>query len=275
MTAVLSRNVLVFLISFLSLSGTGRADDFENKKAFAEQLTNDIVRSGLRKIYVPDFTDSLAGRVTLGRYFAASVSTLLNDNAKGFAVASRVEVHRYLRASGRTDRDLSTPDVLAKLMSDLGLDAILWGSISMNRDEVTINLVARNSLGKELFKNQRHERLSPILQSDFTAQVDTDFYFVGLDGITMPKCLYCPIPPYPIGQGNRSLEGDVILSVLVTVDGKPDQIRIVQKLGPDLDRAAIEGVQSWRFSPSKDPYGRLVPVRLPVQITFKMHWQFR
>ncbi len=111
---------------------------------------------------------------------------------------------------------------------------------------------------------------------DFEAgQSGADFYFAGLDGVTLPKCLYCPIPFYPVGQGSPSVEGDVVLSVLVTVEGKPDQIRLVQKLGPALDRAAIERVQSWRFEPSKDPDGKFVPVRVPVQVTFKLHWQLR
>jgi hypothetical protein len=57
-----------------------------------------------------------------------------------------------------------------KLMSDLGVDAILRGSVTMNQGKVTIDLVARDQFGKELFKN-------------------------------------CPIAPYPVGQGSRSLEG--------------------------------------------------------------------
>ena len=134
----------------------------------------------------------------------------------------------------------------------------------------------RDPLGKELFRNQYEKKLDPGLKDDFeTGQAGADFYFAALDGVTVPKCLYCPAPHYPVGQGSRSLEGDVVLSVLVTLEGKADQIRVVQKLGSTFDRAAIEDVQSWRLEPSKDADGNFVPVRLPVQVTFKMNWQVR
>lgn len=230
----------------------------------------------MHKIYLPDFTDTSGRQITLGRFFAGTFSKLLDDNSRDFAFISRVDVHRYLAKSGWTDRDLSTADVLAKVASEFSPDAIVWGSVSVNEDVATTDLIVRDPSGKELFRNQYEEKLNPDLREDFEAgQSVADFYFVGLDGVTLPKCLHCPIPPYPVGQGSRSLEGDVVLSVLVTLEGKPDQIRLVQKLGPVFDLAAIEEVRSWRFEPSKDADGKFVPVRVPIQITFKMHWQVR
>jgi TonB family protein len=266
--------VLIFLVGVLALAGNARCADREKRKIFAQQLTKDIVQPGLRKIYVPDFTDSSGRQVALGWYFAATFSALLDDNAKGFAVVSRVDVHRYLGKSGRTDHDLSTPDVLAKLVSDFGLDAILCGSLSVNQEVATINLTMRDPLGKELFQSRYEEKLDPDLRAVFEVSPSgAAVYFAELDGVSVPKCLYCPSPSYPVGQGSRSLEGDVVLSVLVTVDGKPDQIRLVQTLDPAFDRAALEDVQSWRFEPGKDSEGNSVPVRVPIQVTFKMHWQ--
>lgn len=267
---------LVVFACVLALAGTARADDLAKTKAVAEQLTKDIARSGLRKIYIPDFTNSSGRQVALGRYFAATFSNLLSDNAKGFAVISRIDVHRYLAKSGWTDHDLSTADVLAKLVSGFGPDAILWGTVSVNQDTATIDLIIRDPSGKELFRSQYEEKLNPSLRDDFEAgQSGSDFYFPGLDGVTLPKCLHCPMPPYSDAPRSRRVEGQVILSVLVTVEGKADQIRLVQKLDPDLDRNAIDGVQSWRFEPAKDPDGNFVPVRVPVEVTFKLHWQFR
>jgi TonB family protein len=212
----------------------------------------------------------------LGQYFAASFATLLNNKARSFAVVNRVDAHRYLNKSAQTDHDLSTPDILAKFVSDFGTDAILSGSISVNEGVATIDFVGREASGKELFRSQYEEKLNPILREDSeSGQSDAGFYFAGLDGVTPPKCLHCPIPEYPIGQGHPRLEGDVVISVLVTVEGKPEQIRLIQALGPDLDHAAIEGVRTWRFGPSKDADGKFVPVRVPVKITFKMNWQTR
>src|ERR1700730_5215788 len=108
---------LVVLACVLALARTGRPDDLEKRKTFAQQLTKDIARSGLRKIYVPDFTDTSGRQVILGRFFAGTFSKLFDDTARDFTVISRITVHRYLAKSGWTDHDLSTADVLAKVAS--------------------------------------------------------------------------------------------------------------------------------------------------------------
>jgi hypothetical protein len=119
---------------------------------------------GLRKIYLPDFTDTSGRQIILGRFFAATFSKLLNDNARDFAVISRIDLHRYLANSGWTDHDLSTADVLSKLVSHFSPDAILWGSVSANQDAATIDLIVRDPLGKELFRSQYAEKLNADLQ---------------------------------------------------------------------------------------------------------------
>jgi TonB family protein len=265
---------LIVLVCVLALTATAKADDVEKRKAFAQQLTKDIARSGLRKIYVTDFTDSSGKQAALDRWFAGTFSQLLSDNAKGFVVISRVDVHRYLAKGGWTDRDLSTPDVLGKLVSGFDPDAIVWGTVSVNQHAATISLILRDPLGKELSRSQYEDDLNPVLRDDFeVGQSGVDFYSAGLDGVTVPECLYCPAPEYPMGQGSRSAEGKVLLTVLITVEGKADQIRLVNSLDPAFDRAAIVVVQSWRFKPAKDPDGKLVPVRMPVEVTFKRHWK--
>jgi hypothetical protein len=52
---------LAVLACVLALARTARPDDLETRKTFAQQLTKDIARSGLRKIYIPEFTD-ISGR---------------------------------------------------------------------------------------------------------------------------------------------------------------------------------------------------------------------
>jgi TonB family protein len=94
------------------------------------------------------------------------------------------------------------------------------------------------------------------------------YYFAALDGVTMPECVYCPAPQYTEKARSKKVEGKVVLSVLVTAEGKADRIRIVTSLDPDLDRSSIHTVSSWRFQGSKDSDGKSVSVRIPVEITF-------
>ena len=264
---------LMFLACILAIAGFAKADDLSDRReAAAQRLANEIARSAVHRIYVPDFTDVSGEHVVLGRFLAATFSTLLHDNAKGFAVANRIDAHRYLAESGRTDRDLSAIEALAKLVSDLGADAILWGTVWVNQDAVTIDFSLRDTSGKELLKSRYEENFNVSDRDEFEAD-RSDSYFAGLDGVTVPKCLYCPVPPYPIGQGSPKHDGVVHLYVLVTIEGKAAEIRVTKSLDPAFDRAAIEGVRSWRFEPAKDPDGKVIPVRMPIEVTYKQRWR--
>ena len=56
----------------------------------------------------------------------------------------------------------------------------------------------------------------------------------------------------------------------MTAEGKADKIRVVTGFDPDLNRASIRTVSSWQFQASKDSDGKSVPVRLPVEIAFRL-----
>jgi TonB family protein len=83
------------------------------------------------------------------------------------------------------------------------------------------------------------------------------------------------MPEWPVGRGSPSREGNVVLWTLVTLEGKAEQMRVAESLNAVFDEAALECLRSWRFEPAKDADGKSVPVRVPVQITFKMRWQIR
>lgn len=56
--------------------------------------------------------------------------------------------------------------------------------------------------------------------------------------------------PYPMASARRHEEGRVVLRVLIGSDGIPQRVEVEESSGfPQLDRAAREAVQKWRFSP--------------------------
>jgi TonB family protein len=267
---------VALLACVLAFARGANANVVDERRAFAQELAKDVAQRGLQKLYVPDFTDESGRPFVLGRFFAATFAQMLGENAKGFVVLDRVDVHRYLSKSERKGQNLTDPDVFAKLVSDMGPDGILWGKVSVNQDLATIDVVMRNLSGKELAQRRYEEKLDAGLRADLEAsQSGGIFYYAGLDGVSLPKCLYCPAPYWPVGQGSPGREGDVVLSVVVTLEGKADQMLVIQTLDPVFDRAALEAVRSWRFEPSKDADGKSVPVRLPVQVTFKRSWKVR
>ena len=263
--------ILVSLACVFASIGSAETDYGKARKKFARQLRQNISGLSLHNVYVPDFTDPSGKQNPVARFYAASFSKLLADDSKAFSVVQRNNVHRFLSESGWTDRDLAKSDVLAKVVSKFSPDAILWGMLSTNGDKLTIDFVARDPSNKELFRDQFSEKIDlfvvDMLENDGS---EPAYYFVTLDGVNMPKCVSCPDPPYTENARSKKVQGRVVLSVLVTAEGKADKIRVVTSLDPDLDRSSIRTVSSWRFQASTDSDGKSVSVRLPVEVTFRL-----
>lgn len=71
-------------------------------------------------------------------------------------------------------------------------------------------------------------------------------------GTTMPTCLYCPDPRYSDEAREAKVQGTVTLQVLVGVDGRAADVRLVKGLGMGLDERAVQAVRTWHFKPAQD-----------------------
>lgn len=88
-------------------------------------------------------------------------------------------------------------------------------------------------------------------------------------GITPPTVLREVKPDYTEEARRRSLEGDVVLEIVVRRDGSVGDVKILQGLGGGLDARAVDAVRQWRFSPAKRQ-GAPVDVIVEVAVEFKL-----
>jgi TonB family protein len=89
----------------------------------------------------------------------------------------------------------------------------------------------------------------------------------GRDGVSVPKCEYCPNPEYSQEARKKKYEGVVVLVVAVTSEGKAANIQVIKSPGLGLDKEAVEAVRKWRFKPAmKD--GMPVAAKVPIEVTF-------
>ncbi len=89
-------------------------------------------------------------------------------------------------------------------------------------------------------------------------------------GTVMPECVYCPNPTFSDEARKTKTQGTVMLRLVVTPDGRAERISVVKGLGLGLDERAIEAVRTWRFRPALEFGGRLVPVWVTVEVTFRL-----
>jgi TonB family protein len=85
-----------------------------------------------------------------------------------------------------------------------------------------------------------------------------------LSHTTAPRVIAKVDPVYSDRARLLHLEGDVILRVIVGIDGRMRNPQVISGyVGPDLDQSAIDVVQKWRFAPAtKDGQ----PVEMPAQV---------
>ena len=79
-----------------------------------------------------------------------------------------------------------------------------------------------------------------------------------------------PPPPYPPVARRLGEQGRVVLRVLVTAGGEPEQVEVRTSSGsPRLDASALETVRRWKFVPARQG-DRPVPARVLVPISFRL-----
>jgi len=85
-----------------------------------------------------------------------------------------------------------------------------------------------------------------------------------------PHAIYQPSPDYDEKARKKKIQGVVVLSVIVTQEGRTADIKVTKTLTPGLDQQAIKAVSRWRFDPAtKD--GQPCPVRIAVDVSFHLY----
>ena len=92
----------------------------------------------------------------------------------------------------------------------------------------------------------------------------------GVNGVGIPSCIYCPDPLYSEEARKAKYQGIVVLQIVVGVDGRATDIRIVKGPGLGLEEKAVEAMRAARFKPALGPNGRPVPVIVNYEVNFRL-----
>jgi TonB family protein len=96
-------------------------------------------------------------------------------------------------------------------------------------------------------------------------------YTAGQNGVSMPKCVYCPAPKYSDEAVAAKLIGTVRLQVTVLANGHPGEVKLLTGIGSGLDEKAVETVRDqWTFTPGKSSDGTAVDVTVPIEVIFQI-----
>ena len=122
--------------------------------------------------------------------------------------------------------------------------------------------------------DQMHARSAAIRrarrsQSDVTSKITPPGTYRPGGDVTAPVPVYKPEPVYSEMARAAKLQGEVVLSLVIGVDGTASNIQVIHALGLGLDEQAIDTVSQWRFKPgTKD--GVPVPVQAAISVNFRL-----
>ena len=88
-------------------------------------------------------------------------------------------------------------------------------------------------------------------------------------GIEPPQLLREVKPLYTEEARRQSVEGRVLLEIVVRRDGSVSNLRVIRRLGAGLDERALDAVRQWRFAPARRQ-GAAVDVVVEVSVEFKL-----
>ncbi|MGD1091202.1 MAG: energy transducer TonB [Bryobacteraceae bacterium] len=87
---------------------------------------------------------------------------------------------------------------------------------------------------------------------------------------TEPKVIHSVQPEYTKEARDAKLQGTVVLSALIGVDGVPADIKVVQGLRKGLDEKAVECFKKWRFKPGSNYFGEPSPTKVTIEMNFRL-----
>ena len=86
--------------------------------------------------------------------------------------------------------------------------------------------------------------------------------------IKPPERTVYKAPQYPPAAQAARIEGTVTLEAIIDAEGVVQNVKVLKSM-PLLDRAAIEAVQLWRYTPTR-LNGVAIPVVMTVRVTFTL-----
>ena len=89
-------------------------------------------------------------------------------------------------------------------------------------------------------------------------------------GTSAPRPIYSPEPEFSEEARKAKYQGVCTLGLIVGIDGRPRNIRVLSSLGMGLDEKAIEAVKNWKFEPAMRD-GHPVNVEIAVEVDFHLY----
>jgi TonB family protein len=248
----------------------------------AEQIRQAKIDPALPKVFVIDFSNASDRQFSkLGSILADDLAVSLSSFASGFQVEDRQAFNAYLKENWMGLGDLKNEVICLTLARSMGGAGIVRGTIETDATQQLRLSVHTDGLGPSWsgeaqlpMTGEMQELLKqPAISYERSAEAipaEPGVLQPGVDGASLPVCVFCPSPDYTDLARTAKYRGTVELSLVVTKDGAVNSVLVLKGAPFALTQKAIDAVQKWKFKPAKF-HGQSVRVRVPVDIEFQLY----
>jgi TonB family protein len=241
----------------------------------AATLSAAIADSNESSVIVFDFAGPDEVTSASERSLADEFSSALARASNGFVVLDRAQIHDGLLAKNWTPLDLVDPHKAVAMAKELNARVYVWGAIAVGPDNIELTLdafrvYAEKRIGGSTVTLPLTDQMKEAKGQRDARNLESHSPQPGQDGYTVPTCVYCPQAQYTQPAEWHHFSGNLMLSMLVTADGRADDVVAIKALPYGLTEKAIETVRSWKFNPAQSPDGSPATVRQSVEMTFRI-----
>jgi len=241
------------------------------------------------KIVVLDFCTWDNQWRPFGAWVADNLSAAWAAGSGGaFAVIDRGQLPAALQARGLTAKDEFESPQAIELAQALGADILVNGRYRALDNDLGLTVNVRAAVAPAASAAEPAHPRRPILfvqsrvtmSSELAGQLGEPLAALGPtheanaprpNPNSFARCKYCPAAEYSDQGRKKKIEGTVMLTVLITAEGRASDITVTKSLEPSLDQQAVTTVGTWIFEPAKDASGAPVAVRQNIEISFHMY----
>ncbi len=248
----------------------------------ADQIRQSKIDPALPKIFVMDFSNAGDKQFSkLGSILADDLAQSLASFASGFQVEDRKSFNAYLKENWMGLDELQNEVACLTLARSMGGAGVVRGTIELDGNQQLRIRLRTDGLGpmwsgdaqfpltRELEELLKQPAVSFARSAD-AVPVEPGILRPGIDGVSLPDCVFCPNPDYTDLARTAKYRGTVELSLIVTKDGAVSSVMVLKGAPFSLTQQAIDTVQKWKFKPAK-LRGQSVSVRVPVDIEFQLY----
>ena len=267
----------VLLASLLALAAVGSARAQQaTMDAAAAEMGQAISHAKAKTVVVFDFAGPGEKVTAMGEKLADDFAAALAKSGGKFQVEDRSHIVESFRENDFAPGAVQDPDMAFWLTKELGDEALVWGNLSQEGDEIQIALNSyrvdkQKKIGSFEIRLPITDEMKVLINKNLNDDLWPNLAEAGKNGYSIPSCLQCPYAPFSDEAVRRKRGGTVSLLVIVGENGQAKDIKVLKAVPYGLTRSAVEAVRSWEFKPATDPTGKPSEVKQLVEASFNLY----